>query len=147
MGEDITAPVTHVTEKVAFASPEWVEIARVVLEELVAEHGETGRSYSVCEVFIDAPPGMAGSDETTAAWHFRIVNKTVAVGEGEIADAELNVRVDYQAALPAARRIYAREMASRTDGDPRVDSETTRDRSNMPRYLVELHNRLAELTQ
>ncbi len=57
------------TEKVAFASPEWVDIARVVLEELVAKHGETGQSYSVCEVFTDAPPGIAGADGTTAAWH------------------------------------------------------------------------------
>ncbi|MFQ5926332.1 MAG: hypothetical protein ACE5MH_02735 [Terriglobia bacterium] len=136
------------TEKVAFASPEWVAIARTVLEELVAKHGEAGKSLSVCEVFTDAPPGMAGGDETTAAWHFRIVDKTVTVGEGEIPDADMKVRVDYKSALPMARLVYTPELLAQMERNPpQVEAQASGDRSNLPSYLVELHNRLAEVTQ
>ncbi len=109
--------MTDGTEKVAFASPEWVDIARTVLEELVAEHGEAGKSYSVCEVFTDAPKGMAGADATTAAWHFRIVDKTVTVGAGEIKDADMNARVDYDSVLPMVRLVYTPEMVTRAERD------------------------------
>ena len=143
----MTADVTDVTEKVAFASPEWVDVARTVLEELVAEHGETGKSYSVCEVFTEAPAGLAGADATTAAWHFRVVDKTVTVGEGEI-DADTNVRVDYKSVLPLARLVLTPEMLARAERNPpQVEGKSTGDRSNMPSYLAELHNRLAVVTQ
>ena len=145
MGKDV-AP--NVTEKVTFASPAWVDIARTVLEELVAAHGETGKSFSVCEVFTDAPPGMAGADATTAAWHFRIVDKTVSVGEGEIVDADMNVRVDYESLLPLARLVYTPEMlADMERNPPQFQGAATGDRSNMPPYLAALHNRLAVATR
>ena len=147
MGKDVTPDVTDVTEKVAFASPAWVDIARTVLEELVAEHGETGKSLSVCEVFSDAPPGMPG-DATTAAWHFRIVDKTVTVGEGEIVDADVNVRVHYESVLPLARLVYSPEMLAQMERNPpQVEGGTLGDQSKMPPYLVELHNRLAVAPQ
>ena len=37
-----------------FVSPAWVDVATSVLEELVAEHGEEGVRYSVCEAFLGA---------------------------------------------------------------------------------------------
>ncbi len=125
------------TGKVAFASPAWVDIARIVLEELVAKHGEAGKSFSVCEVFTDAPPGMSGADATTASWHFRIVDKTVTVGEGEIKQADMNIRFDYESALPMARLVYPAP----------AEGGSTGDRSRLPSYLVELHNRMAVVTQ
>ena len=135
-------------EKLAFASPEWVDSARIVLEELVAKHGETGKSFSACEVFTDAPPGMAGADATTAAWHFRIVDKTVTVGEGEITDADMNVRVDYESTLPVARLVYSPEIIARMQrGPPQVEGESSGAGSNLPSYLVELHNRMAVVTR
>ena len=146
MGKDVTA--RRVTEKLPFASSAWVNIARTVLEELVAEHGETGRSFSVCEVFTKAPPRIAGADATTAAWHFRIVDKTVTVGEGEISDADMNVRADYESARSVARLVYTPEILARMERNPpQVEGESTGDRSNPPSYLVELHNRLAAVTQ
>ena len=143
------------TEKVAFASPAWVAIARTVLEELVAEHGESGKSFSVCEEFTGAPPGMAGRAKTIAAWHFRIVGKTVAFGEGKIAKADVNVRVDYEAALPLARLAYTPEMLAHTERNrPEDDSAGDRaslpaidDSADLPAYLIELHNRMAVVTQ
>ena len=143
MGKDVAADVT---EKVAFASPAWVDIARTVLEELVAEHGEAGKSYSVCEVFTDAPADVAGAD-AMAAWHFRIVDKTVTVGQGEI-DSDMNVRVDYQSILPLARLVYTPEMLSQMEGNPpQLDGAAGGDRANMPSYLIDLHNRLAVVTE
>ncbi|MCH7811394.1 MAG: hypothetical protein IH958_02070 [Chloroflexi bacterium] len=148
MGEDLAAHTTAETKKFAFASPAWVDFARTVLEELVADHGEAGRSFSVCEVFTGAPPDVAGSGATTVAWHFRIVDKTVTVGEGEIIDADMNVRVDYQSVLPMARLVYTPEILAQLERDaPQAADGSTGDRSNMPPYLVELHNRLAVATQ
>ncbi len=136
------------SEKVAFASSAWVDFARAVLEDLVAKHCETGKSYSVGEVFTDAPSGIADVDATAVAWHFRIVDKTVTVGEGEITDADMNVRVDYDSVLPLVRLVYTPEMLARAERNPpQVEGASTGDRSNMPSYLVELHNRLAVVTQ
>ncbi len=134
-----------VTQKVTFASVEWVDLARTVLEELVAAHGESGKSFSVCEVFTDAPEGLAGPDATTAVWHFRIVDKAVTVGEGEINGADLDVRVAYAKALPMARMVYTPEMAKQlraARAQAEGDAQPT-----PPAYLLELHNRLALATK
>jgi len=77
-------------EQAALASSEWVNVARTILEESVAQHEETRISFSFCEVFTSSPCGLAkGPDATTAAWHFLTVGKTVTVGEGEIKDADM----------------------------------------------------------
>ena len=38
-------------EKIQFAGPAWIDQARLVLEDLVAEQGEDGERFSVCEIF------------------------------------------------------------------------------------------------
>ena len=134
--------MTATTKKLVFASADWVDHARTVLEELVAEHGETGKSFSVCEAFTDAPEGLAGPDATTAIWHFRIVDKTITVGVGELEGADFSVRADYQKVLPLAKTVYTPEMVAQ-----RRASQTGNDQPSPPAYLVELHNRLAILTQ
>lgn len=137
--------MTDATRKFAFASSEWLGVARTVLEELVAEHGEPGKSFSVCEAFTDAPEGLIGPEATTAAWHFRSVGRTVSVGEGEIDGADMNVRAAYAQVLPMAKLVYPQEMLKRAEG---VQAQAGPDaRSTPPAYLVELHNRLAVLTQ
>ena len=133
-----------VTQKVVLGSVEWVDLARTVLEELVAEHGETGKSFSACEVFTDAPEGLAGPDPTTAAWHFRIVGKTVTVGVGEIERADINVRAPYAQVLSVAKMVYTPEMIARARArQPQAEAGA----NAAPAYLVELHNRLAVLTK
>ena len=131
-------------KKVPFAGPEWVDLARTVLEELVAEHGEPGKSFSVYEAFTDAPAAITGPDSTTAAWHFHIVDKTVAVGIGKIDDTDMNVTVDYETGLPMARLVYTPEMiAQMREEAPKVEAS----QPETPAYLVELHNRMAEVTE
>ena len=145
MSEARTAATASVTEKAVFASSEWVDMARTVLEELVAEHGETGKSFSVCEVFTDAPEGLAGADATTAAWHFRIVDKTVTVGEGEIAGADMNARVGYAEMMPHVKMVFTPEMVKQAQSmQPQGGGDGN---ATPPSYLVELHNRLAVLTK
>ena len=139
-------------EKVPFAGPEWIAIATTVLEEIVAEHGEEGQSFSACEAFTDAPPGVAGKNSTTAAWHFHIVGKTVTVGEGKIDGTDMNVSADYATVLPMARLVYTPELIEQMrknapQGKSATDGESASGTENIPPYLVELHNRMAVLTQ
>ena len=53
-------------EKLDFAGEAWVDKATEVLEALVNEHGDEDASFSVCEVFTDAPKHVSASG--TAAW-------------------------------------------------------------------------------
>ena len=126
--------------KVVFATGPWVDAARVILESLVAEHGEPGRSFSLCERFNEVPPEIAPQE--VAAWHFRINGKSARVGFGEIEDADVTITVDYAAVLPGARRVYTPEQL----GERPPVGTMRGDLSKAPAYLLELHNRLALIT-
>ena len=82
-----------------------------------------------------------GSKVTVA---FAGQDKTVTVGVGEIEGADMNVRAPYAQVLPLAKMVYTPEMiaaarASQPEAEEGVNAA--------PDYLVELHNRLAVLTQ
>jgi hypothetical protein len=126
--------------KVVFASGPWVNAARVILERLVAEHGEQGRTFSLCERFNEAPREI--SPRGVVAWHFRVDGKSASVGSGEIDDADVTITVDYAAVLPGARRVYTPEQLAER---PPIGT-TSGDLSKAPSYLLELHNRLALIT-
>ncbi|MEM7017974.1 MAG: hypothetical protein AAF512_11640 [Pseudomonadota bacterium] len=132
--------------KVDFASAAWVDEARKELENLVSNHGEDGKNFSVCEIFTDAPKHVAESG--TAAWYFYITGKTVKVGAGEINDADVTIRADYTETLPTARLVYTPEiLAERAAQPPDENSSNVEgDMSQAPPYLVELHNQLAVMT-
>ena len=134
-------------KKLDFAGPEWVDAARDVLEDLVAQHGEAGKACSVSEAFTDAPAHVAPSG--LAAWHFYIDGKSVRVGVGEDQNADIRIRADYQASLPGARLVYTPEIIAERQAQPPDESaagSVEGDMSALPPYLVELHNRLAVLT-
>jgi len=131
-------------EKLVFASPEWVELGRKVLEELVAKHGEEGQKFSICEVFTGAPEAIADVDGA-AAWYFYVDGKTARVDRGQIDDAEIRIEADWQKTLPAARAVIEPGQAPPAGlGDP--DRSQTGDMSALPPWLLELHNRLAVQT-
>ena len=134
------------TEKIEFAGPAWVEKARVVLEELVAEHGEDGKTFSVCEVFTNAPRALVASG--IAAWHFYIDGRVVQVGTGEVDDTDVKIRAGYVETLPAARLVYTPEVLAELAKNPSSNSTVVveGDMSVMPQYLIEMHNRLAVIT-
>ena len=132
--------------KVDFASAPWVDQARAVLDELVATHGEPGFAFSACEIFTDAPAHVA--ETGTAAWHFYIDGKTVRVGVGEVDGTDVTIRADYESTLPATRLVYTPEILAERAANPdeNAASHVEGDMTNMPPYLVELHNRLAVIT-
>ena len=133
-------------DKVDFASAAWVDKARVVLEELVAEHADEDTKLSVCEAFTNAPTSVAESG--TAAWYFYIVGKSVKVGCGEVDDADVTIRADYETSLPGARTVYTPEFLAQMESmpAPEITPEIKGDTSAFPPWLVELHNRLAIVT-
>jgi len=132
--------------KLTFASAPWIAEARRVLEDLVSNHGEDGRRFSLCERFSDAPRDIAPSG--VAAWYFRIDGKSVTVSAGEIPDADVEISADYQATLPVARLVYTPEIlaARRATAEQAPPPGRKGDMSKAPPYLVELHNRLALVT-
>ena len=136
----------NMSEKVDFASEAWVTIIRGVLQELVAEHADGDTRFSACEVFTDAPAHVAESG--TAAWHFYVDGKNVAVGLGVVDDADVTIRADYQTALPGARTVYTPEYLAKQAKAPPPDKppEVEGDMSAFPPWLVELHNRMALVT-
>jgi len=132
--------------KVDFATLAWINVARSALEEIVAEHGEPGARFSLCEVFTNAPAYISSSG--TTAWHFYVDGKSVVVGSGEVDDADVKIRTDYQGVLPRARQVYTPEiLAERASEPPGAGFDSVEgDMDLVPEYLVELHNRLALLT-
>ncbi|MEM7365142.1 MAG: hypothetical protein AAF525_14050 [Pseudomonadota bacterium] len=134
------------SDRVHFASHEWVKAATTVLEELVAEHGEAGHTFSVCEIFTDAPSSIAS--DGTAAWYFFIDGQSVTVSEGEAEGTDVTIRADYQSALPGARLVYTPESLAELAKQPPPEkpAQVDGDMSKAPPYLIHLHNRMAEVT-
>ena len=136
-------------EKLDFAGSAWVDKATKVLEALVNEHGQEETSFSVCEVFTDAPADVSASG--TAAWYFYIEGKSVRVGLGEEVGTDVRIQADYESSLPNVRLVYTPEVLEemRENAEERsanTSSSVEGDMSKAPPYLVELHNQMAPLT-
>ena len=136
-------------EKLDFAGSAWVDKATKVLEALVNEHGQEETSFSVCEVFTDAPADVSVSG--IAAWYFYIEGKSVRVGLGEEVGTDVRIQADYESSLPNVRLVYTPEVLEemRANAEERAadaSSSVEGDMSKAPPYLVELHNQMAPLT-
>ena len=136
-------------EKLDFAGSAWVDKATKVLEALVNEHGQEETSFSVCEVFTDAPADVSASG--IAAWYFYIEGKSVRVGLGEEVGTDVRIQADYESSLPNVRLVYTpevlEEMRENTEErSANSSSSVERDMSKAPPYLIELHNQMAPLT-
>ena len=136
-------------EKLNFAGSAWVDKATKVLEALVNEHGQEETSFSVCEVFTDAPADVSVSG--IAAWYFYIEGKSVRVGLGEEVGTDVRIQADYESSLPNVRLVYTPEVLEemRENAEERSansSSSVEGDMSKAPPYLVELHNQMAPLT-
>ena len=138
--------MSQATDKVVFASPAWIERARLELESLAAEHGQPGERFSLCEVFTEAPAELAA--DGTIAWYFYIDGKNVRVGTGEVDDADVKAWVSYAKILPTARLIYTPEYLAERANEPAGSQfdKAEGDFSRTPAYITELHNRLAAVT-
>jgi hypothetical protein len=145
-----------VTERAEFLSDPWIDAARRYLEDAVAAEPalRTG-TYSVCEAFTDAPPSL-GLPDDVAVWHFRIADGKVDAGRGELADADVRVRGDYQAVLAMAQTVDAagpeaserarRELVHRHGPDAVRMDGSLRGEKAARRAISGLHDHLAART-
>ena len=149
----LPAPVDRRFE---FVSPAWIDAARAFLAAYVAEHPTLrDATFALCEAFDHAPPAFEAPNGRVA-WHFRLRDGAIAVGAGEIADANVNVRGDYQHVLSLAQSVYAageEAMArARREFNHRAGRDALRISGEMPKHpallamLNALHDHMASST-
>jgi len=138
------------TQKVEFASPEWMVALREMIEFCVKEIGPDV-SFSLCEVFTSVPAHLDRSGNGAIAWHCIIRNGVVDFDYGEIDNADIKTIADYAYILPFARtKIEASNMdAYKEEQEEGVRSGKVThfgDRSKIPAAFYGMHNELAEIT-
>ena len=149
----LPAPVERRFE---FVSSGWIAAARTFLEQFVAQHSDLRRAnYSMCEAFDDPPPAFDVPNRR-AAWYWRLRDGALEVGAGQIADAELNIRGDYQHVLSMAQSVNAAgEEAmkrARREFRHRAGRDALRITGDMPTHpdlltlINDLHDHMASLT-
>jgi ectoine hydroxylase-related dioxygenase (phytanoyl-CoA dioxygenase family) len=145
-----------VDQRFEFLSPGWIAEAHAFLQSAVAARPELRDStFSLCEAFDHAPPGLSARNDR-ASWHVRFGNGAIEVAPGEIADADLSVRGDYQAVLSLAQAVYAAGpeamQRARRELDHRAGAQATTMAGRMPesphmqRLLIDLHEHMAART-
>ena len=136
------------TTKFNFMSDEWVDQAKIILNDLVSQFGVEGVSFSVCETFFDAPKEIDASG--IASWHFFIEGKSVRVGKGKVEDVDVKINFDYAKASVIAKIVYTEEIINKQKTETKKAKEALaiagKEFKEPPDYLPKLHNRLALLT-
>lgn len=132
-----------------FASPEWVEFAGRVLEELVPEFGEEGQAFSVCEAIVEVPEEIAA--DGCACWSFYVDGKNVRFLPRRMNDTELLLQGTWELELPGARTVYTPEYLAEQEKNPTPRPEDPNmviegDLTRLPAWIMEFHNRLAAVT-
>jgi len=145
-----------VDKRFEFVSPGWIDSARSFMTQFVAQHSELrSESYSMCEAFDDAPPAF-DLPNRRAAWYWRLSNGVLDVGAGEIADAVLSIRGDYQHVLSMAQGVNAAgeeaQRRARREFRHRAGRDALRITGPMPtapallQMINELHDHMASAT-
>jgi len=147
---------TERVDSVEFASAAWMEAIEAVLAEVMAGLDTGGRTWTVSEEFTEPPAHLLRAGTSTIAWHFRVTDGRVEVGDGLADDGDLVTVIDYAATLPVARLVYgatpeeqakaARLRAAAATTGTRKGDERAFPPELMGR-LVEVHNRMAERTR
>ena len=134
--------------KFSFVSDEWVDQAEIILNDLVSQFGVKGVSFSVCEIFFDAPKEIDASG--VASWHFFIEGKSVLVGKGKVEDVDVKINFDYAKASVIAKVVYTEEIITKQKKQAKKAQKALsingKEFKEPPDYLPKLHNRLALLT-
>ena len=142
--------------QVEFLTDAWMQAAeRFLTREVEQRKGRLGaRPFSISERFTHAPPHLK-FDRDIAAWHARYDGERVSVGRGFVADADMTVEGEYQAALLAAQfvgvgapngmRTMHRELTNAFGRDAMkvkggIDGQAALD------LLADLHDHLARCT-
>jgi hypothetical protein len=129
------------TPRFPLASKGWFNAVRDALTALVAQQGQPGDMFSLCEVWADAPEGSIGRDDNgRSAWHVRITGNECVIEAGEVDDVTMKLVFDYAGALP-----YARSRTHEAKVPPAI-LEYAGDPSAMPSYFADLHDLMAPQT-
>ena len=139
------------------ASPEWMVEIRTLLERVVRDLDVGGKSFTVSEEFTDPPAHLLPEGATSIAWHFRVTDGAVEVGDGPLAGADLETSIDYDTCVPIARLVYDSPEAladlQRQRAEATAAGKLTRkgDESVLPpelmQRLFDLHNEMARRTR
>jgi hypothetical protein len=128
-------------ERVEFASDEWLKRAAAIAKDLVAKHGKevVGERLTVCEIFHH-PPAHFGHGDRPMVWTLVLAHDHASAESVETPDADFRIEVEYEAALPNARRINPEAGALEPGGPLAAWSPAMR------LMVRRLHNRLAAIT-
>ncbi len=98
--------ITLLPHRFEFLSDAWLDEAKKFLERECTIRREqlTGRTFSLAERFLHAPPHLEFADDV-AAWSMRYDGENVTVSRDFNDAADLVVEGDYQAALTAAQFV------------------------------------------
>ena len=139
------------------ASPEWMAEIRSMLERTIGDLDFGGESFTVSEEFTDPPAHLLPEGAKSIAWHFRVTDGAVEVGDGPLAGADLETIIDYDTCLPIARLVYdspdALDDLQRRRAEASAAGKLTRkgDESVLPpelmQRLFDVHNEMARRTR
>ncbi len=139
------------------ASPEWMAEIRTLLERTVRDLDIGGGRFTISEEFTDPPAHLLPEGATSIAWHFRVTDGAVEIGDGPLAGADLETIIDYDTCLPIARLVYdspeALDDLQRRRAEATAAGKLTRkgDESVLPAELMQrlfdLHNEMAQRTR
>lgn len=137
-------------QKVEFASPEWLETLRGMIERYMTL-APADLDLSICEVFTGVPQHLDKNGNGVIAWHCHIKNGRLEFRDGEVESADLKTIADYNFILPFARtKIEPGNMdeyqAQQAEGAKRGLVQHSGDRSRVPPAFYGMHNELADLT-
>ncbi len=149
----LPAPVDRRFEFVSFG---WIDSARSFLTTFVESNPDLRHAtYSMCEAFDHAPPKLAGANGGVA-WYWRLRNGALDVGAGEISDADLNIRGDYQHVLSMAQGVNAAgeeaQRRARREFRHRAGRDALRITGPLPKepalltMINDLHDHMASVT-
>lgn len=136
--------------KVEFASPEWLDTLKGMIERYMAL-APANLDLSICEVFTAVPKHLDKNGDGVIAWHCRIHGGKLDFRDGEIDVADIKTIADYNFILPFARtKIEPGNMdeyqAQQAEGAKRGLVQHWGDRSKVPPAFYGMHNELADIT-
>lgn len=138
------------TAKVEFASPEWHETLKGMIERYMAL-APPDLELSICEVFTGVPKHLDKNGDGVIAWHCYIKGGRLDFRDGAIEIADLKTIADYDFILPFAKMKIgpdnmAEYQAQQAEGAKLGKVLSTGDRSKVPQAFYGMHNDLADLT-
>ena len=149
----LPAPVDRRFE---FVSPGWIDSARSFLTTFLESHsGPAPRDVFDVRSVRRRAAELAG-ENGRVAWYWRLRDGALDVGAGEISDADLNIRGDYQHVLSMAQGVNAAgeeaQRRARREFRHRAGRDALRITGPMPKepallqMINDLHDHMASVT-